>query len=474
MFRGNHPTRVDEKGRLKLPAEFKRLVDELYGTQFYITSKDGRRAEIYPLSEWQKIEEKVAQIPSMNPARKKFLDRVNYYGQMAEMDAQGRVLLPQILRETAKLAGDAVVFGQQTYLEVANHDEFKQSMETDPLTAEDQQALASFGLWPVSRIVKPNETPQGEHMVPGSERHVPVLLQDAIRYLNVRAGGTYVDATLGLGGHAAAVARELGGQGQFIGFDRDPDALELARARFQALSEELGEGMPQWELHGEPFSVMSRFIAEGSLDGVLADFGVSSMQLDSAHRGFSFQADGPLDMRMDPRRGATAEQVVNQADEKVLADLIYEFGEERRSRRFARAIVRARPIKTTAQLAKVLSTAAPAMKSERGRHQIHPATRIFQALRIYVNAELDEIKALLRAAPRLLKPGGRLVVISFHSLEDRLAKDALREAARQGIFEVLTRKPVTANEEETDRNPRARSAKLRAAERTGKQMEQST
>jgi MraZ protein len=146
MFRGNHPTRVDEKGRLKLPAEFKRLVDERYGTQFYITSKDGRRAEIYPLSEWQKIEEKVAQIPSMNPARKKFLDRVNYYGQMAEMDAQGRVLLPQILRETAKLAGDAVVFGQQTYLEVANHDEFKQSMETKPLTAEDQQTLASFGL----------------------------------------------------------------------------------------------------------------------------------------------------------------------------------------------------------------------------------------------------------------------------------------------------------------------------------------
>jgi 16S rRNA (cytosine1402-N4)-methyltransferase len=163
--------------------------------------------------------------------------------------------------------------------------------------------------------------------------------------------------------------------------------------------------------------------------------------------------------------------VVNQADEKVLADLIYEFGEERRSRRFARAIVRARPIKTTAQLAKVLSAVAPAMKPERGRHQIHPATRIFQALRIYVNAELDEIQALLQAAPRLLKPGGRLVVISFHSLEDRLAKDALREGARQGIFEVFTRKPVTASEEETDRNPRARSAKLRAAERTDKWQE---
>jgi MraZ protein len=146
MFRGNHPTRVDEKGRLKLPAEFKRLVDEQYGTQFYITSKDGRSAEIYPLQEWQKIEEKLAGIPSLNPAKKKFLNRVNYYGQMSEMDGQGRVLLPQILRETAKLAGDVVVFGVQTYLEVANHDEFKQAMDTDPLTADDQQALANFGL----------------------------------------------------------------------------------------------------------------------------------------------------------------------------------------------------------------------------------------------------------------------------------------------------------------------------------------
>jgi MraZ protein len=146
MFRGNHPTRVDEKGRLKLPAEFKRLVDEQYGAQFYITSKDGRSAEIYPLQEWQKIEEKLAGIPSLNPAKKKFLNRVNYYGQMSEMDGQGRVLLPQILRETAKLAGDVVVFGVQTYLEVANHDEFKQSMDSDPLTAEDQQTLANFGL----------------------------------------------------------------------------------------------------------------------------------------------------------------------------------------------------------------------------------------------------------------------------------------------------------------------------------------
>jgi 16S rRNA (cytosine1402-N4)-methyltransferase len=311
-------------------------------------------------------------------------------------------------------------------------------------------------------------------MVPGSERHVPVLLQDAIRFLNVREGGTYADATLGFAGHAVAIARKLGAQGQLIGFDRDPEALELARERFLELGEELAGRMPRWVFHGDEFSAMSRSIADASLDGLLADFGVSSMQLDTAHRGFSFQADGPLDMRMNPRQGMTAEQVVNQAGEKELADLIYEFGEERRSRRFARAIVRARPIRTTAQLAKVLSAVAPAMKPERGRHPIHPATRIFQALRIYVNAELNEIQALLQAAPRLLKPGGRLVVISFHSLEDRLAKDALRDSARRGIFEILTRKPVTASEEETDRNPRARSAKLRAAERTEKQVEGNT
>lgn len=146
MFRGNHPVRVDEKGRLKLPADFKRLVDEGYGTQFFITSRDGRRAEIWPLPEWQKVEEKLAAIPNMNPAKKKFLDRVNYYGQMAEIDTQGRLLLPQILRESARLAGDAVVLGLLQHLEVVNHDEFKQSMDEDPLTVEDQQVLENFGL----------------------------------------------------------------------------------------------------------------------------------------------------------------------------------------------------------------------------------------------------------------------------------------------------------------------------------------
>jgi 16S rRNA (cytosine1402-N4)-methyltransferase len=293
------------------------------------------------------------------------------------------------------------------------------------------------------------------------ERHVPVLLQPAIRYLNVRRGGVYADATLGFAGHSSAIVRLLGPEGKLIAFDRDPEAMAMAKRRLDALREELGAEMPEVILHDVEFSGMADLLQPASLDGLLADFGASSMHFDDAHRGFSFQADGPLDMRMNPRQGATAAQVVNQAGEKELADLIYEFGEERRSRRIARAIVRARPITTTAELARVVAAAAPAMKAER----IHPATRTFQALRIYVNAELEEIDALLKAAPGLLKSGGRLVVISFHSLEDRRAKDALREGAQRGIYEVLTRKPVTAEAEETDRNPRARSAKLRAAEK---------
>ena len=294
-----------------------------------------------------------------------------------------------------------------------------------------------------------------------SERHVPVLLHDAIELLNVRAGSVIADCTLGLAGHAAEIIRRLGPQGRLIGFDRDPEALELASARLDQISAELGNQAPDIRLIGNAFSSLSRHIEPASLDGILADFGVSSMQLDEARRGFSFMADGPLDMRQDTRTGMTAEQVVNEASERELADLIYEYGDERRSRRIARAIVRGRPVTTTGQLARMVAAAAPPMKSDR----IHPATRTFQALRIYVNRELDEIRALLEAAPGLLKPSGRLVVISFHSLEDRIAKDMLREYAHRGVFELLTRKPVTASEEEVDRNPRSRSARLRAAER---------
>jgi 16S rRNA (cytosine1402-N4)-methyltransferase len=261
---------------------------------------------------------------------------------------------------------------------------------------------------------------------------------------------------VGLGGHSYEIARRLGAPGHLIGLDKDPAALEIARAKLA------GEDFPQVTLIQCSFAEVGKRFGSAFADGILADIGVSSLQLDNAARGFSFQADGPLDMRMDPRSERTAEQVVNHLDERQLADVIYEFGEERRSRRIARAIVRSRPIRSTAHLAEVISAAARSMKPER----IHPATRAFQALRIFVNRELEDLQALLKAAPRILKPGGRVVVISFHSLEDRIVKDAFREGAiRDKHFRVLTKKPVTATELESDRNPRARSAKLRAAER---------
>ena len=310
------------------------------------------------------------------------------------------------------------------------------------------------------------DTPQGVGHGGGREAsHVPVLLKEAIDFLNVRRGGTYIDATVGLGGHSYEIAKRLGAPGHLIGLDKDPAALAVARQKLESSAgvSPANVDWPKITLLHRSFAEIANGQRAASIYGILADIGVSSLQLDNAARGFSFQADGPLDMRMDPHSERTAEQVVNHLDERELADVIYEFGEERRSRRIARAIVRSRPIRSTAHLADVISAAARPMNSESRR--IHPATRTFQALRIFVNRELDDLRALLEAAPRVLKPGGRVVVISFHSLEDRIVKDAFREGAKQGYFNVLTKKPVTATEEESDRNPRARSAKLRAAER---------
>jgi 16S rRNA (cytosine1402-N4)-methyltransferase len=321
------------------------------------------------------------------------------------------------------------------------------------------------------------ETPQG---VGHGSGHVPVLLKEAIDFLAVRRGGTYIDATVGLGGHSYEIAKRLGAPGHLIGFDKDPAALEIARERLKpalgsrrsALGkpEELpavsdGSEAGDWptiELRHGSFADLAES-REPKADGLLADLGVSSLQFGTPARGFSFQAEGPLDMRMNPQAELTADQVVNHMDERELANVIYEFGEERRSRRIARAIVRSRPIRSTAHLAGVISAAARPMNQAERR--IHPATRTFQALRIFVNRELDDLRTLLGAAPQLLKPGGRLVIISFHSLEDRIVKDALRDGVKLDHYKLLTKKPVTATEEEVDRNPRSRSAKLRAAEK---------
>ena len=326
------------------------------------------------------------------------------------------------------------------------------------------------------------ETPQGVGHGGGREAsHVPVLLKPAIDFLNVRRGATYIDATVGLGGHSFEIAKRLGAPGHLIGLDKDPQALRIAGVRLGAsgVRQLISDLRPEtWDVRRSELGQAdwpTVTLLQGSFaglaevrglraDGLLADLGISSLQLDEAARGFSFQAEGPLDMRMDPHSELTAEQVVNHLDERELADVIYEFGEERRSRRIARAICRSRPIRNTAHLAEVISAAARPMNQAERR--IHPATRTFQALRIFVNHELDDLKAVLVAAPPLLKPGGRIVVISFHSLEDRIVKDAFREGSLQDrYYRILTKKPVTPSEEESDRNPRARSAKLRAAER---------
>jgi 16S rRNA (cytosine1402-N4)-methyltransferase len=316
------------------------------------------------------------------------------------------------------------------------------------------------------------DTPQGGGR---GGKHVPVLLKEAIDLLAVRRGGTYIDATVGLGGHSYEIARRLGAPGHLIGLDKDPAALGIARQRLEpgqarfgpaaaASSPRAGEkDWPKITLFHASFAEIEDRLGSAMADGLLADLGVSSLQFDDPMRGFSLQAEGPLDMRMNPQAELTAEQVVNHFDERRLADVIYEFGEERRSRRIARAIVRSRPIHTTAQLAAVISAAARPMK--KGFRRIHPATRTFQALRIFVNRELDDLRVLLSRAPQVLAPGGRLVIISFHSLEDRMVKHAIREGIERGHYRGLTKKPVTPGPEEIDRNPRSRSAKLRAAER---------
>jgi 16S rRNA (cytosine1402-N4)-methyltransferase len=302
-------------------------------------------------------------------------------------------------------------------------------------------------------------------------RHIPVLGEEVLAWLNPREGGIYVDATFGAGGYSRAILETR--QTRVIGIDRDRSAIA---GGFELVDRSDG----RLTLVEDRFSNLAEIcVSQGfaSVDGVVMDIGVSSMQLDEAARGFSFRSDGPLDMRMG-QDGPSAADVIARASEADLANIIYIFGEERHSRGVARAIVAARkeaPIATTRQLAELVAKVVRAKPGE-----IHPATRTFQALRIFVNQELDELQLGLSAAEQVLKPGGRLVVVSFHSLEDRIVKNFMNERAKAGggsrhqpeiarrypSFVTLTKRPVVAGDEEVSANPRARSAKLRAADRT--------
>jgi 16S rRNA (cytosine1402-N4)-methyltransferase len=287
--------------------------------------------------------------------------------------------------------------------------------------------------------------------------HIPVLLEEAIEWLRIEPAGTYADCTLGGGGYARTIASRLIAGGRLIGIDRDPQGIARARQRLA----EFGDGITYVQSSFGDLQQVWQQVGAMPLNGIVADLGVSGEQIEDAARGFSFITDGPLDMRFDTDQPLTAERIVNHYGEKPLADLIYGYGEERRSRRIARAIVRARPLRGTRQLAEVIERAAPRTIRER----IHPATRTFQALRIAVNQELEELERFMQAAPPLLAPRGRLVVISFHSLEDRIVKQSLRSWADQKVLAILTKHVVRPGEEEVRTNPASRSAKLRAAEK---------
>jgi 16S rRNA (cytosine1402-N4)-methyltransferase len=295
--------------------------------------------------------------------------------------------------------------------------------------------------------------------------HEPVMAAEVVSLLAPRGDGCYVDCTMGLGGHTRALVEA--GAGRVIGLDRDPAALAHCRVRLAAYGARVTFVHADYRAIGD----VLRAAGVGAIDGALADLGVSSMQLDDAERGFSFRHDGPLDMRMDPTRGAPLADRLADVDEAALADVIFHFGEERRARRIARAIVQARavgPITRTGELASVVRRAAEGGTWQR----IDPATRTFQALRIWVNDELTGLEAFLRSAVAALVTGGRLVVIAFHSLEDRVVKHTFRSLEHDAPADVtaprgrvLTPKPLRPGEAERDRNPRSRSARLRAVER---------
>jgi 16S rRNA (cytosine1402-N4)-methyltransferase len=324
--------------------------------------------------------------------------------------------------------------------------------------------VQQFQVWEWKTVADDEEVKHHELRLPNPEpraMHRPVLLKEALEFLNVRPDGIYIDATLGAGGHAAEILKVLQqGQGKLLGIDCDPAALAVARERLR----DLGEKLIVQEGNFAEIDALHAASGLRPADGLLADLGLSSMQLEDASRGFSFSLPGPLDMRMDPRRETTAEVLVNRSSARDLANLIFKFGEERHSRSIARAIVKARPIRTTTELAQVVTRAIP---SRAGLHQIHPATRTFLALRLAVNRELENLEAFLAKALEVLAPQGRLVVLSFHSLEDRLVKRACQAWQREGQVQVLTRKVVRPSEEEMRANPRSRSAKLRAIEKQG-------
>lgn len=291
-------------------------------------------------------------------------------------------------------------------------------------------------------------------------RHQPVLVREVLEGLEVKADGIYFDGTVGAGGHAEAILEKLGEGGRLIGVDCDEEILEQARARLVRFGRKVVLDYGHYE---EVDSLLGRYGVRW-VDGILLDLGVSTYQLETARRGFSFLREGPLDMRMDLRATETAADLVNKLGERELAEIFFDYGEEPRARLFARRVIQGRRgarLQSTQDVVSLVGTA-------RGpRHSLHPATRLFQALRIAVNGELKRLDEFLKKFSEVLRPGGRVAILSYHSLEDRRVKEAFRAGSQQGTLRVLTKKPIRPSEGEVRENPRARSARLRIAERLG-------
>jgi 16S rRNA (cytosine1402-N4)-methyltransferase len=285
--------------------------------------------------------------------------------------------------------------------------------------------------------------------------HIPVLLDEVLQYLNPQPGGRFIDATFGAGGHARELLERTSPGGRVLAIDQDESAIERGRTSLESY----GSRLVFAKTNFRDIAVIAPGNGFAEPDGILADIGVSSMMLDDAQRGFSFMRDGPLDMRMDASQPLTAADVVNTYGEKEIANILFNFGEERRSRQIANSIVRSRPLTRTTDLTRSIERVLGGHRFGR----IHPATRTFQALRIFVNDELKSLETFLDSSMKLLRPGGRLVLVSFHSLEDRIVKNKFRTPVVPGI--ALTKKVVTAADDELARNPRARSARLRAWEK---------
>lgn len=465
MFRGATLVNLDSKGRLSVPTRYReQLLENAAGQMVCTIDIHHPCLLLYPLPEWEIIEQKLSRLSSMNPVERRVQRLLLGHASECQMDGAGRLLIAPVLRQHAGLTKEVMLVGQfnkfELWDETTWHQQVKEDIDAEQLATGDlSERLQDLSLYKMMENYK----------------HTTVLLDEAVNGLNIRPDGIYIDGTFGRGGHSRLILSQLGEEGRLLAIDRDPQAIAVAKTIDD----------PRFSIIHGPFSALGEYVAErdliGKIDGILLDLGVSSPQLDDAERGFSFMRDGPLDMRMDPTRGQSAAEWLQTAEEADIAWVLKTYGEERFAKRIARAIVernREQPMTRTKELAEVVAAATPVKDKFK-----HPATRTFQAVRIWVNSELEEIEQALKSSLNVLAPGGRLSIISFHSLEDRIVKRFMRENSRGpqvpaglpmteeqlkklGGRQLRALGKLMPGEEEVAENPRARSSVLRIAERT--------